>query len=97
MAEVTVLPPGDKELSLRQHLDLVPQVYPTCEGPAEKGSSHLWMMAQNVSNQPTPPDRKRVKVYELRDNDWDDKGTGFCTVICGRVNIKPHHDLTAFR
>ncbi|KAJ5146027.1 uncharacterized protein N7515_000591 [Penicillium bovifimosum] len=27
-----------------------------------------------------PPDgRKRVKVYELRDNDWFDRGTGFCT------------------
>lgn len=27
-----------------------------------------------------PPDgRKRVKVYELKDNDWFDRGTGFCT------------------
>lgn len=26
-----------------------------------------------------PNDRKRVKVYELRDNDWFDRGTGFCT------------------
>ncbi|RAL07973.1 SMEK family protein [Aspergillus homomorphus CBS 101889] len=26
-----------------------------------------------------PSDRKRVKVYELRDNDWFDRGTGFCT------------------
>ncbi|KAJ5919702.1 hypothetical protein N7454_009537 [Penicillium verhagenii] len=27
-----------------------------------------------------PPDgRKRVKVYELRDNDWFDRGTGFCS------------------
>ncbi|KAJ5908277.1 hypothetical protein N7495_000959 [Penicillium taxi] len=27
-----------------------------------------------------PPDgRKRVKVYELRDSDWFDRGTGFCT------------------
>jgi protein phosphatase-4 regulatory subunit 3 len=25
-----------------------------------------------------PNDRKRVKVYELRDNDWFDRGTGFC-------------------
>ncbi|EGD89469.2 hypothetical protein H113_03108 [Trichophyton rubrum MR1459] len=30
---------------------------------------------------PVPPlnDRKRVKVYELRNNDWFDRGTGFCT------------------
>lgn len=29
----------------------------------------------------TPPvhDRKRVKVYELKSNDWFDRGTGFCT------------------
>ncbi|KAH7346947.1 component of IIS longevity pathway SMK-1-domain-containing protein [Pyrenochaeta sp. MPI-SDFR-AT-0127] len=28
----------------------------------------------------TPPanDRKRVKVYELKNNDWFDRGTGFC-------------------
>ncbi|KAG5927673.1 hypothetical protein E4U42_001955 [Claviceps africana] len=34
-------------------------------------------MAQPVPHQVT--DRKRVKVYELRDNDWFDRGTGFCT------------------
>ncbi|KAL8936239.1 MAG: hypothetical protein Q9216_005038 [Gyalolechia sp. 2 TL-2023] len=28
---------------------------------------------------PQPIDRKRVKVYELRNNDWYDRGTGFCT------------------
>ncbi|KAL1967700.1 hypothetical protein VTN77DRAFT_2957 [Rasamsonia byssochlamydoides] len=27
---------------------------------------------------PPPSERKRVKVYELRDNDWFDRGTGFC-------------------
>lgn len=31
---------------------------------------------------PPPRDRKRVKVYELRNNDWFDRGTGFCM---GRV------------
>ncbi|KAL9027129.1 MAG: hypothetical protein Q9196_004305 [Gyalolechia fulgens] len=31
---------------------------------------------------PQPIDKKRVKVYELRNNDWYDRGTGFCT---GRV------------
>ncbi|KAH6688023.1 component of IIS longevity pathway SMK-1-domain-containing protein [Plectosphaerella plurivora] len=34
-------------------------------------------MAQAVPHQPT--DKKRVKVYELRSNDWFDRGTGFCT------------------
>ncbi|KAK1759458.1 putative suppressor of mek1 protein [Echria macrotheca] len=36
------------------------------------------MMAQAVPHQ-TTPDKKRVKVYELRNNDWFDRGTGFCT------------------
>ncbi|KAL8659231.1 MAG: hypothetical protein Q9202_007226 [Teloschistes flavicans] len=31
---------------------------------------------------PPPNDKKRVKVYELRNNDWFDRGTGFCT---GRI------------
>ncbi|KAE8442093.1 hypothetical protein EG329_003851 [Mollisiaceae sp. DMI_Dod_QoI] len=34
-------------------------------------------MAQAVPNPPN--DKKRVKVYELRNNDWFDRGTGFCT------------------
>jgi len=34
------------------------------------------MMAQVVPN--TPNEKKRVKVYELRNNDWFDRGTGFC-------------------
>ncbi|KAL2813803.1 component of IIS longevity pathway SMK-1-domain-containing protein [Aspergillus cavernicola] len=29
-----------------------------------------------------PSDRRRVKVYELKENDWFDRGTGFCT---GRI------------
>lgn len=42
------------------------------------------MMALAV---PAPNDKKRVKVYELRDNDWFDRGTGFCT---GQVvNVRP--------
>ncbi|TEA21751.1 Uncharacterized protein C8034_v005405 [Colletotrichum sidae] len=34
-------------------------------------------MAQPVPHHAT--DKKRVKVYELRNNDWYDRGTGFCT------------------
>lgn len=36
-------------------------------------------MAQAVPNPPQTNDRKRVKVYELRNNDWFDRGTGFCS------------------
>lgn len=28
---------------------------------------------------PLANEKKRVKVYELRENDWFDRGTGFCT------------------
>ena len=28
---------------------------------------------------PPPQERKRVKVYELKNNDWYDRGTGFCS------------------
>ncbi|KAI0890432.1 DUF625-domain-containing protein [Annulohypoxylon maeteangense] len=35
------------------------------------------MAAQPVPHLST--DKKRVKVYELRNNDWFDRGTGFCT------------------
>ena len=42
-------------------------------------------MAQAAANASTAAngggsaDRKRVKVYELKNNDWYDRGTGFCT------------------
>jgi protein phosphatase-4 regulatory subunit 3 len=38
-----------------------------------------------------PPvhDRRRVKVYELRSNDWFDRGTGFCTGTVVNVSDPP--------
>lgn len=48
------------------------------------------MMAQAVPNPLS--DKKRVKVYELKDNDWFDRGTGFCTaviVVCSADSILP--------
>ncbi|KAK8152679.1 component of IIS longevity pathway SMK-1-domain-containing protein [Phyllosticta citribraziliensis] len=38
------------------------------------------------SAQPPPADRKRVKVYELKNGDWFDRGTGFCT--SAMVNVR---------
>ena len=35
---------------------------------------------------PRVEDRKRVKVYELKNNDWYDRGTGFC---CGQTHQTP--------
>ena len=37
-------------------------------------------------------DRKRVKVYELRNNDWFDRGTGFCSGQVVEVRTQ-HHSL----
>ncbi|TFB03532.1 hypothetical protein CCMA1212_004896 [Trichoderma ghanense] len=77
VAALTILDqPETPELSLQQHLDLAPdlvgygnQLVATGDDPQSS------MMAQPVPHQ----DKKRVKVYELRNNDWFDRGTGFCT------------------
>ena len=41
---------------------------------------------------PPANQKKRVKVYELRDNDWYDRGTGFCTgrVVNVEGNVSPY-------
>lgn len=36
---------------------------------------------------PAANDRKRVKVYELKESDWFDRGTGFCTGQLVNVSI----------
>jgi hypothetical protein len=41
-----------------------------------------------ASGVPPPHDKKRVKVYELRNNDWFDRGTGFCTGRVVNVSVK---------
>lgn len=43
---------------------------------------------------PPPNDKKRVKVYELRNNDWFDRGTGFCT---GQIVNVRHASLTCIQ
>lgn len=79
LAALTILSPHEtttSELSLQQHLDIAPDLvaYTTL---AAEGDSELLVMAQPVPHQ--AQDKKRVKVYELRNNDWFDRGTGFCT------------------
>ena len=76
MAALTILGQADTELSLQQHLDLSPDLFVYDRFVSEENSEPL-MMAQSVPHQLT--DKKRVKVYELRNNDWFDRGTGFCT------------------
>lgn len=45
---------------------------------------------------PPSNEKKRVKVYELKNNDWFDRGTGFCT---GRIINVSHYETryTVFR
>jgi protein phosphatase-4 regulatory subunit 3 len=64
-------------LSLQQHLEITPDIL-NCSAEELEGELQPLMMAQAVPN-PPPNDKKRVKVYELRNNDWFDRGTGFCT------------------
>ncbi|KAB5540506.1 component of IIS longevity pathway SMK-1-domain-containing protein [Coniochaeta sp. 2T2.1] len=76
VAALTILSQADTELSLQQHLDLAPDLLSYDRGVPGVEPEPL-MMAQPVPHQST--DRRRVKVYELRNNDWFDRGTGFCT------------------
>jgi len=77
VAALTVLSHSQAQLSLQQHLDIAPDIL-NCSEEDLEGELQPLMMAQAV---PHPPqnDKKRVKVYELRENDWYDRGTGFCT------------------
>lgn len=43
------------------------------------------MMTLAVPNVPSTP--RRVKVYELKDSDWFDRGTGYCTGVMVNVGI----------
>ncbi|KFX95786.1 hypothetical protein V490_03675 [Pseudogymnoascus sp. VKM F-3557] len=72
VASLTVL--SSDQLSLQQHLDLSSSILSYLPDSAE-GEPQPLIMAQAVPNPPSG--RKRVKVYELRNNDWFDRGTGF--------------------
>jgi hypothetical protein len=76
-----------QQLSLQQHLEIAPDIL-DCSAEDLEGGLQPLMMAQAVPNPPS--DKKRVKVYELRDNDWFDRGTGFCTAafifVCGSLS-----------
>lgn len=80
MAALALLTPAEPELSLSpHHLDVAPRLLSdshVAPEPEEEAEPEPLMMAQPVPHQTT--DKKRVKVYELRDNDWFDRGTGFC-------------------
>ena len=73
---LTIVTQSQAQLSLQQHLDIAPDIL-NCSVEELEGELQPLMMAQAVPNPPN--DKKRVKVYELRNNDWFDRGTGFCT------------------
>lgn len=83
MAALTILDhPETPELSLQQHLDLAPDLVGYGDQLVTGDDPQSLMMAQPVPHQ----DKKRVKVYELRNNDWFDRGTGFCTAKFATVS-----------
>jgi protein phosphatase-4 regulatory subunit 3 len=43
---------------------------------------------------PPASERKRVKVYELKNNDWFDRGTGFCKGVVA-VRLSRRHSMRA--
>ncbi|CAL3968060.1 unnamed protein product [Diplocarpon coronariae] len=64
------------QLSLQHHLEIATGLSNIAPENLE-GELQPLIMAQAVPNPPN--DKKRVKVYELKNNDWFDRGTGFCT------------------
>ena len=87
MAALAVISPTDTQLNPKQaHISLgEEQLLIGCDGHVvPDGAPTSSMMAQPVPHQTT--DKKRVKVYELRNNDWFDRGTGFCTA--GWVTVR---------
>lgn len=79
LAALVLLSPAEPDLSLSPHqLDATTPphhlIADSCVVP--EAAPEPLMMAQPVPHQTT--DKRRVKVYELRHNDWFDRGTGFC-------------------
>lgn len=98
VAALTILrysPDSASELSLQQHLNIAPDLLANYERIAtDGGDSGESMMAQAVPHQTQQPDRRRAKVYELRDNNWFDRGTGLCSAEFIEVRVPPSPALT---
>lgn len=89
MAALALLSPAEPELSLPTHqLDVASSPLLSDSHVVPEEAAEPLMMAQQVPHQTT--DKKRVKVYELRHNDWFDRGTGFCYACFVPVRLAPH-------
>lgn len=93
VAALALLNPAEPELSQSpHHFDIAPHLLSDTTLDVDVGDEAIerLMMAQPVPHQ-TTADKKRVKVYELRNNDWFDRGTGFCTAcfvtVCCAVPV----------
>lgn len=76
LSDLVTLPPPTRSLA---HSPLAP-VHSYRARSDETPPHLLFLLYPIMALEPQPPSvRKRVKVYELRDNDWFDRGTGFCT------------------
>jgi hypothetical protein len=71
--------------------DKVPHSVVRRPSPASAGTDGAALLP-TMALTATPPvaDRKRVKVYELKNNDWFDRGTGFCTGSLVNVSLNIH-------
>lgn len=87
LAALVLLSPAEPELSLSPHqLEVAPSPQPLPEDddliqPDDSGTVVPEAAPGPVMMAPLPhqaTDKRRVKVYELRHNDWFDRGTGFC-------------------
>ena len=83
MASFT-LTSNSEPLTLQQHTDLFENI--TNAEADLAGEPQPDIMAQAVPN--PPGERRRVKVYELRDNDWYGRGTGFCSASVSHITQK---------
>jgi hypothetical protein len=61
---------------------------PHSGGRVGPGRSASESVSETMALVPPPAnDRKRVKVYELKNNDWFDRGTGFCRGLVVSVRL----------
>ena len=92
MASLTLLA-SQEPLSLEQHLDLSEDFTHGLSDTLD-GELQPLIMAQAV---PDPPgEKRRVKVYELRNNDWFDRGTGFCFATVSRDAWLYYRDVSRY-
>lgn len=93
MASLTLLSQNDKGLTLQQHLELQDEIL----NASVAGELQPTTMAQTVPNPQPVGERRRVKVYELRNNDWFDRGTGFASASVSYIPKESYCQLSSAR